>query len=964
MKKKFLSMLLAVIVIAQIFTVLCVNASAWSWSTDGKYWVNSYNAPIVSNGSITVDAQLDHLYLAGTKITNYPDKYLRSTYSDEAKALADGSFFAYVAADAKGMYIYAEIEDSTIYTSSKTNGNGGDYMNIYFDWVEAHPTTEERTSDWSASEYLSTYGSDQNLGWLSADYQGNIKGSQGFSSYTKLGPNKNQSATYMYRLTDSGWALEWFIPWRDQEQKNAIKNGQTFPCGIGFQVGDDSELTDGTEQDVVIRFDQRQEIGLRYYSDYSTLSEINFINGYETEKIICTVSKKSDVVCSHCGEILSENKSLYVSSSTPESHVWVASAENCAADCENDGLEKTECKYCGAVKEETVIPALGHSYEFNQREARYICSTCRGRADKGDINGDGDVTNSDVLEMFRYIYSPVLYPVEYAFIADVNGDGDITNADVLSIFRYIYNSELYPLAEKLPEVLVSGKNLSDYVIIYPAANPYGEKEFAEKLAAAIKDKYDLDIEVFADDVEVFGYEIIIGRADRDVSKNVYSETFEYDQYTVSVSENSIALGYAENKFAPSKAADALISMITEESEIETRSGEVVAEKVLNSACFSDMHNMYTMLEPNNRTGNYVLRQTHVTAVNLLKERYGQLDVVLVGGDLMSDYPSWDSSGKWPYKYYTAYKKLLVDLFAGLAKDGKVMYNAGNHDYAQGEAATDGPGIGGSYNSHDFYFDGPMKDTLGELAPEDMHMIVGTHTGEKYLLGYHYVVNGVHFIGLAPDPDNANIWSKQEYGFHPGTLKWFKETLERIDPNGDEIIFVNCHYPIAERTNDVIKDGQAKTDFVPLIKGHSNLFWMFGHHHTGEQEVAQSHTSEMIVHFDKNGNTVNTPAISTSYDNAADRGPTAVYMGAGRIDYSEKYADYFNNDKVYGDGGSGGWQGVLKQNTYGGTATPKLCQVMFFTVYEDRVEFQSINVGTYTGYTVNDIVVPYTVYFYK
>ena len=53
-----------------------------------------------------------------------------------------------------------------------------------------------------------------------------------------------------------------------------------------------------------------------------------------------------------------------------------------------------------------------------------------------------------------------------------------------------------------------------------------------------------------------------------------------------------------------------------------------------------------------------------------------------------------------------------------------------------------------------------------------------------------------------------------------------------------------------------------------------------------------------------------------------------------------------------------------KDTYSSTATPKVCQVMYFTVYEDRVEFQSINVGTYPGYTQNDMIEPYTVYFYK
>ena len=369
MKKKVLSMLLAVIVIAQIFTVLCVTASAWSWSTDGKYLVNSYNASIVSDGAITVDAKLDHMYLTGTKITNYPTPFVRTAYSEEVRALADGRFFAYVAADTKGMYIYAEVKDKTIASSLNKDGNDGDFVNIYFDWLDTHPEAEDRTDAWSASDYMGTYGKDQNLGWLSADYYGNITGSRGFSSYRSFGPNKNQAAVLKTRFTDDGWALEWFIPWKDKAQSTAIANGQQIPCDIGFEVGDDSSLDDGTEQNVNIYYDQRYEICGSYYADYSRLSNVTFVKGYDLTQNVCTVAKKADFICDHCGETVGENKSVSVSSGTPESHVWVESAESRAADCENDGLEKLKCKYCSATKE-TVIPALGHSYEFNKREAR------------------------------------------------------------------------------------------------------------------------------------------------------------------------------------------------------------------------------------------------------------------------------------------------------------------------------------------------------------------------------------------------------------------------------------------------------------------------------------------------------------------------------------------------------------------------------------------------------------------
>ena len=67
----------------------------------------------------------------------------------------------------------------------------------------------------------------------------------------------------------------------------------------------------------------------------------------------------------------------------------------------------------------------------------------------GDVDGDGDVTNADVLAIYRYIYNSELYPLPVN-LADVDGDGDVTNADVLAIYRYIYNPALYPLSKPAP----------------------------------------------------------------------------------------------------------------------------------------------------------------------------------------------------------------------------------------------------------------------------------------------------------------------------------------------------------------------------------------------------------------------------------------------------------------------------------------------------------------------------------
>ena len=968
MKKKILSMLLAIIVVAQVLIILSVPASAWDWGTDGNYNVNTYNASIVSNGAITLDAQLDHAYLSGTKITHYPDvvPYFRSDKYSSLAGNAKGEFFAYIAADTKGMYIYTQIEDSTIFTTMNTNGNDGDYLNIYLDWVDSHPAPENRTSSWNYSNYRSTYGAiTQNVGYLSADYKGNIAAAWGFSSYTNFGPNQNQSAVYKYRLTDTGWACEWFIPWKDQTQINAIAKGETIPCSIGFQVGDDLDVnhtvTPDKQEDVVLRFDQRKEVGLSYYADYSRLSSVKFVKSAEQKTVVCTKSGLADKICADCGEIFEEGIAVDVAAGTPESHVF-ALTESREVGCTEDGIERLECKYCDAV-DETVYPATGHNYEFSRIVGKLICDICYDVRAYGDVNGDGDVTNSDVLAIFRYIYNSSLYPIEYEETADVNSDGEITNSDVLAIFRYIYNPQLYPIVDPLPEVMVDGIDLSRYVIIYPASNSLAEKTLAEELAERIEAKFGLEMEIFADSEGKYDHEILIGETNRAESSSVYSTAFEDDQYTINVGNNKIAIGFDDNKFAADKAVEDLSNMLTVTGKLVSKTDKAVAEKILTSFMFSDVHNNFGMLEPTNNYGDYIVRKNVDTAIDALLSSVGAVDVVLVGGDLISDYHSWNSSGKWPYKYFVEYRKLLVDTFKRLSKDGKVSYVAGNHDYAQGELSTDGPGIGGSYNSFDFYFgDVGMRQDWGELPEEDMFVKVGTKTGEKYLLAYYYEVNGIGFVGLSADHDS--IWSAQGSGFDSACLAWLDKKLDEIDPNGDKVIFVNCHYYLDNRTkinsdgsNTYASGSYDKNALIPVFAGHRNLFHIFGHGEVWHSDT----TSRYVSHYNNYGKVIDVTGKETestqivSYEN---RSFTSIYGGHFRPD-ANAYASWFMTDYVYG------YAGTNKNDfTHRSTCTPRIAQGLYIEVYEDRVVFTMKNFGDVKGYKTTDLIVPYTVWLYK
>ena len=626
MKRKFLSIILTAIVLAEAIAVMIVPISAadWKWQTDGKYMVESYNAPIVKSGSIAVDAILDEEYLKGTKITSYPDEspYRRKGY-ESIWSDVRGEFEAYVALDTKGMYIYAEIEDITIHSSTNDDGNDGDFFQIYFDWCTpdiVHPTPAEMYSMYNSGSafngksYSRTYNLQglQYIGYLSADYYGKIAAYGGFAPYNQLGPNATDSVGYKAKFIDGGWACEWFIPWRDQEQKDMIANGQQFPLGIGLQVGDDTDINNikSGEKDVGICYDQRKELGLTYWDDYTTLSDIVFITepecthvwtdgeilkaptctvigqrekvcslcgdtktvaipaaGHTAQYIVCTVAKKRDRVCLTCGVTIAKGLSASVSATTPESHVFAPSEENKTPTCTENGAYSVQCKYCSKIEATDSIPALGHSYSDSAEKGKYFCDVCSAKAPLGDTNNDGCVTNSDVLEIFRYIYNSDAYPIEHLELGDVNADGEITNSDVLAIFRYIYNPSLYPLEEEEQTLLIDGFDIHTFKIIYPAANVNGEKELAEKLAKHFKDSFGVDLTV-STTWDGKGSAIVIGENSSyitDAYKSRVSEKMDMRNASLVYAETILWVA-ANNSYTAKAAVDKLIELTTPDKD--------------------------------------------------------------------------------------------------------------------------------------------------------------------------------------------------------------------------------------------------------------------------------------------------------------------------------------------------------------------------------------------------------------
>ena len=106
------------------------------------------------------------------------------------------------------------------------------------------------------------------------------------------------------------------------------------------------------------------------------------------------------------------------------------------------------------------------------------------------------------------------------------------------------------------------------------------------------------------------------------------------------------------------------------------------KKILTAFCFTDIHNQQSMLDYPT-----TLRKSLVAAKELAVDEFGLADVALIGGDNVSDYPYWNRSCALPKKNFLDIKAKLHGCASSCARDGKVLYVAGNNDMILGDIAT-------------------------------------------------------------------------------------------------------------------------------------------------------------------------------------------------------------------------------------------------------------------------------------
>ena len=367
------------------------------------------------------------------------------------------------------------------------------------------------------------------------------------------------------------------------------------------------------------------------------------------------------------------------------------------------------------------------------------------------------------------------------------------------------------------------------------------------------------------------------------------------------------------------------------------------DKKLTVFCFTDIHNQQSMLEYPT-----TLRTSLIQARDLAREEFGLADLVLIGGDNISDYPHWNKSCALPKKNFLDIKNKIHRCVSQCVKDQKVLYVTGNNDMILGDIGTE---ENEPYNTTDFY--DLMEESFGVLPEQEyLTLTAKEKPNERYWGAFHYVANGVDFIGINIDPDTA--FNSHEGYYSDETMLWVKRKLNEIDPEGNKPVFVVGHLSAIYYYND----GQLKETmingnrvlFYDMFKGHRNAFYLYGHVH-GEKSCYREYSSGAVLHIDSQGMPLG-DNLQEKDSRGKEYGCTFVHMG-GLRPFNRAY---FEED---GLSGLGGGETVKFQP---GTGTPTLAQYLVLEIYPDRVVFHIRNTGTAEHYSREDKPEAYTVYF--
>ncbi len=290
------------------------------------------------------------------------------------------------------------------------------------------------------------------------------------------------------------------------------------------------------------------------------------------------------------------------------------------------------------------------------------------------------------------------------------------------------------------------------------------------------------------------------------------------------------------------------------------------KRKLTVGTFSDIHIDYGI-----QLQRPYLRRGVMQAAKGYAKRY-DLDALILCGDSISDNGSHPSlprggalQGKWPYDRWLKTRNLLhkelQKSFHNPLRNGNIFHLTGNHDYQVGDRQPEGK----SFNSA-YYTDLLPADIMYPLI-QKVNVDVSS---DECLLCYEYQVNNIPFLVLNtpvyPLVPGARFPERANSGHTAEQYEWLENRLQEIkDKQGyNAVVFVSSHYPFWSS-----QYAQTKAHFAPnydvyvkmsnLFEQFPNLFFFYGHAHSGDTLPTLAETSETMesiapisLTYDKNG----------------------------------------------------------------------------------------------------------------
>lgn len=137
-------------------------------------------------------------------------------------------------------------------------------------------------------------------------------------------------------------------------------------------------------------------------------------------------------ICKKCGIVESN-----MPTDEAAKHKWLLKPYQ-EPDCTEPGCKAyIYCEDCDSTSKKEALDPLGHKYED------YLCSGCGDQLSIGDFDGDGSLTEADVIYLLWHTVDPENHPLVGG--ADFDRSGEVTEADVIYLLWHTVDPETYPL---------------------------------------------------------------------------------------------------------------------------------------------------------------------------------------------------------------------------------------------------------------------------------------------------------------------------------------------------------------------------------------------------------------------------------------------------------------------------------------------------------------------------------------